>query len=231
MAILRLSTPGFDYQTQQSIAQFVIPAGGGATYSATGNIATITTNAAHGLTLNPAAGVPPNYFVSFGGSTSGQTGVGVLVGNIFRILSIPSTTTFTIFCSITALTVTSMTVIPIFFCPFIASPASLFSGPQPTMTVAAVTTAYPPPALASGYVYAQLAANANIRINSDNTFSAPLDPYTTPQSAGVFSTPATAPTWTIAQPVSTSGGIAMLGWTAAVWAGGTTATSTLSVMN
>lgn len=230
MGLLRLSTPGFDYQSQLSLSQFVIPAGAGALFSnanaatvGQGGVCTITTNAAHGLTLTPAAGVPPNYFVSFGGTTSGLTGTGVLVGNIFRILSIPTTTTFTIYSTVSVAVVTAMTVIPVFFTPFTASPGTLFSGPQPLMT----GVAQPPPNIGSAMVYAQLAANANIRINSDNTFSGPLDPYTTPPTG----TPAVAPTWTVAQAVSTSGCLPMLGWTAAVWAGGTTATSTLSVMN
>lgn len=227
MGLLRLSTPGFDYQAQQTVTQVPIGLTVSGAFSNSNNICTITTPAAHGLTLNPSAGVPPNYFVSFGGTTSGLSGTGVLVGNIFRILSIPSTTTFTIYSTITAATITSATVIPVFFAPFTASPGTLFSGPQPTMTVAAVTTAYPPPNIESALVYAQLGANANIRINSDNTFSGPLDPYTTPASG----TPATAPTWTVAQAVSTSGMIAMMGWTGALWAGGGAGTTTLSVMN
>src|SRR5579862_9740710 len=111
MGLLRLPTPGFDYQPQLTITQFVIPAGAGATFSnansanvGQGGVCTITTNAAHGLTLNPSAGVPPNYFVGFGGSTSALTGTGILVGNIFRILSIPSTTTFTIWSTVSTAT-------------------------------------------------------------------------------------------------------------------------------
>lgn len=234
MGLLRLPTPGFDYQPQLSIAQFLIPAGAGATFSnansatvGAGGLCTITTNAAHGLTLNPAAGVPPNYFVTFGGSTSAMTGTGILIGNIFRIISIPSTTTFTIYSTISTATVTSMTVIPIFFCNFIAEPSTLFSGPQPTMTVAAVTTAYPPPSITGGDVLAQLGANCNVRINSDNTFTNPLDGFGTP-AAG---TPAVAPVWTTTLAAGVSGEQVMLGYSCALWANGTTATSTLSVVN
>lgn len=234
MGLLRLSTPGFDYQSQLTITQFVIPAGAGATFananSATlgaGGVCTFTSNAAHGLTLNPSAGVPPNYFVTFGGSSSAITGTGVLINNIFRILSIPSTTTFTFWSTISTATVTSTTVIPVFFPNFIASPSSLYSGPQPTQTVSSVTTAYPPPSIESAYVYAQNGANCLIAINSDNKFSGPLDPLTTPSTG----TPATAPTWTTALAASVSGAIEMMALTSAIWASGTTATSTYSVLN
>lgn len=225
MAILRLTGIN-DLQDELSIAQFVIPAGGGATYAVSSNIATFTSNAAHGLTLNPAAGVPPNYFVTFGGTTSGLTGTGVLVGNIFRILTIPSTTTFTFYCTITAATVTSTTVIPVFFPPFTASPGSLYSGPMPSMTVSTVVTAYPPPNLEGAVFFCRNAANCAYRVNPDES-ALLLDPYTTP-AAG---TPATAPTWRDQVAASANGmayGSAPWG---AIWANGTTATSTYSVAN
>jgi hypothetical protein len=229
MALLRLPTPGFDLQAQLSLSQFAIPAGAGATFAAAGNIMTVTFNAAHGLTLNPAAGVPPNYFITFGGSTSGLTGAGVLVGNIFRILTIPSTTSITIYGTITAATVTSMTGIPIFFPPFTASPGSGFASPQPSQTVATVTTSYPQPNLEGAYVMAQFAANARARINPllDAVI---LDGLTTASLTG-GNTPATAPVWKDIGAVSTNfNGIMMPPWSA-IWADGTTATSTISVLN
>src|SRR5580698_4692771 len=113
----KLPVNGYEYQTEQTITQYVIPAGSGATYAVSNNIATITFNAAHGLTLSPAAGTPANFFITFGGSTSGLTGNGILVGNIFRILTIPSTTAITIYCTITAATITSLTGIPVFAFP------------------------------------------------------------------------------------------------------------------
>jgi hypothetical protein len=225
MGLLRLPTLGFDYQAQLTITQVPIVLAAGSVANVN-NIVTVTTAGAHGLTLNPAAGVPPNYFVSFTG-TSAPTGVGILNGNIFRILSIPSTTTFTIYSTVTGATLTGSNIVPVFFAPFTASPGTLFSGPQPTMTVAAVTTAYPPPNVAGAVVLAQLGANANIRFNSDLLFTGPLDPITTP-AAG---TPAVAPVWTVGQAVSVSGDFPMLGYSAAVWAGGSAGTSTLSVIN
>jgi hypothetical protein len=226
MGLLRLPTPGFDLQPQVTITQFVIPAGAGATFAASGGIATITTNAAHGLTLNPSAGVAPNYFVTFGGTTSGLTGTGILVGNIFRILSIPSTTTFTIYTTITAATVTSMTVIPVFYAPFTASPGSLYSAPQPSQTVGGVITNYPPPNLEGAYVMMRLGANCAGRVNPAQDAQI-LDQYTTPSTG----TPATAPTWVDQAAASTNDNFVMMPPWAAIWANGTTATTTLSVMN
>src|SRR5882672_10992497 len=112
----KIALYGLDLQSELSIAQFVIPAGAGATYAVTAaGIATITFNAAHTLTLSPAAGVPANYFISFGGTATTLTGTGQLVGNIFRILTIPSTTAITFYCTIATATVTATTGIPIFF--------------------------------------------------------------------------------------------------------------------
>jgi hypothetical protein len=225
MSELKLPYAGLDLETELSIAQFVIPAGAGATYAVSGNVATFTTNAAHGLTMTPAAGVPPNYFVSFAGSTSGITGTGVLIDNVFRILSIPSTTTFTFYCTITAATVTSTTVVPVFFPPFTASVGSGFAG-GPTQTISSVVTSEPPPNLAGAYVYARQAANCIMRVNTDQT-AVILDPFSTP-AAG---TPGTAPTWRTQIAASTNGqGFFAPPW-GAIWASGTTATSTYSVCN
>ena len=132
MSDLKIAVGGLDYVTEQSTTQFVIPAGAGATFSASNNIATITFNAAHGLTFSPSSGTLPNYYIKFGGSTSGLTGTGVLVGNVFRILSIPSTTSITIYTTVTAATVTSLTGIPVFYPVFqsalLSSQANLPSG-------------------------------------------------------------------------------------------------------
>lgn len=232
MPLLKLPYQGLDLETQQSIAQFVIPAGAGGTFSnansatvSAGGLCTFTTNAAHGLTLNPAAGVPPNYFVTFGGSSSAITGTGVLINNVFRILSIPSTTTFTFYSTISTATVTSTTVIPVFYPSFIASSGSGFAN-GPTQTVSSVTTTYPLPLLEAATVWAQLGANCNIVIDAAQK-AIILDALSTP----VTGTPATAPTWTTAVAASANGfGFLAPPW-GAVFANGTTATSTLSVMN
>jgi len=211
--------------TEQSTAQFVIPAGGGATFSAANNIATITFNAAHGLTMVPSANVLPNYYISFGGSTSGLSGTGILVGNIFRILTIPSTTAITIYTTITAATVTSLTGIPVFFPSFAVGSANIQG--QPTQTISTVVTPEPFPVLAAVQAYFKLGANCNLYIVNDTTNypQGPLD-----QNTG--NTPATAQTTNKRTVIAASGqGFAMGAYP---WmylaADGTTATSYLSVI-
>lgn len=218
MSVSKLSTQGLDLQSELSIAQFVIPAGGGATFAAANNIGTITFNAAHGLTLSPAAGVPPNYFITFGGSTSGLTGTGILVGNIFRIIGIPSTTAIQIYTTITAATVTSLTGIPVFFTPFTASGG----GPYGPVQVPATAGTYPLPNLSGNWVYASLGANCAIRYNPDQT-AVILDSTT-------GNTPAAAPTWRDVVAASGADQVFMTPPWAAIWANGTTATSRVSVL-
>jgi hypothetical protein len=214
---------GLDLQSELSIAQFVIPAGAGGLYAVTAaNIATITFNAAHGLTLTPAANVPANYFIGFGGSTSGLTGTGILVGNIFRILAIPSTTTIQIYSTITAATVTSLTGIPVFLPPFSGSAANQGVG-GPTQTVATVTTVYPPANVGQCAFNCLLGANCAVSYNSDGTFI-PLDPTT-------GNTPAVAPVFRAIIAASGSGQVVGTGASIAVFANGTTATSRISVHN
>jgi hypothetical protein len=220
---------GVQPATEWTVTQFVIPAGAGATFSATNNIATITTNAAHGLTMNPAAGVLPNYYVTFAGTTSGLSGTGILVGNIFRILSIPSTTTFTIYTTITAATITSMTTIPVFYPSFQLSAANV--GGQPYMGAAATPTYYPFPALGGCMVNVTAAANL-VAYYAPNTSTAgtlaiPLDGTTTTQLGG---TPATAPTLRIVGAASTDYQIEMAYPWSMFQASGTTATSYISVL-
>lgn len=210
-------------------AQFVIPAGGGATFSnansatvSAGGVCTFTSNAAHGLTMNPAAGTMPNYFVTFGASSSAMTGTGVLVGNIFRILTIPSTTTFTFWSTISTATVTSTTVIPIFF-PNMLAGVSTNIGNEPTQTISAVVTKFAAPQLTQATIYANQAANCAVRYNAIGSAIA-LD-----QTTGV--TPATAPTWRDLIAASTTGMAIGAYPYLAIWANGTTATSQYSVLD
>jgi hypothetical protein len=210
---------GQELATELTITQYVIPAGSGATFSASNNIGTVTFNAAHGLTMTPAAGVPPNYFISFGGSTSGLSGTGILVGNIFRILSIPSTTAITIYTTITAATVTSLTGIPVFFPPFIAGP--IVPGYGPTQTISSVVTAEPAPLLGYASFIANLGANCAVEYNPAQTYLGGLDSNT-------GNTPATAPVWrTLCAASSTQQCEGAYPWLA-IFANGTTATSYIS---
>lgn len=223
MSDLKIAVGGLDYFPEQSTAQYVIPAGAGATFAVANNIATITFNAAHGLTFNPAANVLPNYFIKFGGTTSGLTGTGILVGNVFRILSIPSTTAITIYTTITAATVTSLTGIPVFYPVF---QTALLSGAA-TGTLASGTTGSF--ATSGGYpfygttqcVNFTFGANCTALYNPDNT-GAPLD-------ASTGNTPSTAPTVRTFAAVTT-GGQLRFGPYDYIAASGSTATSYISIV-
>lgn len=214
---------GLQPAPEQTTTQFVIPTGS-ATFSATNNVATITFGATHGLTMTPAGVALPNYYISFGGSTSGLSGTGILVGNYFRILSIPSTTAITIYTTITAATVTSMTGIPVFFPSF--GVGSLNIGGQPTQTISSVVTPEPFPILAGCQFMVTTGANCQVLYNPSGTMI-PLDPTTTTQLGG---TPSTAPTMRVALPVSSQGQMeGAYPWMALV-ANGSTATTYLSVL-
>jgi hypothetical protein len=211
------------FTPEWTITQFAIPAGAGATFSAaTSGICTVTFNAAHGLTMTPTAGVMANYYITFGGSTSGLSGTGVLVGNTFKILSIPSTTAITIYSTITAATVTSLTGFPTFYPPFQQGPVA---GPgSPTQTISGVVTNEPYPILGYGECIAVLGANCLFQYNPDQT-AIPLDQYTTPASG----TPATPPTWRTILAASGTGQIDGAYPWLQLLASGTTATSKISV--
>jgi hypothetical protein len=224
MSDLKIAVGGLDYLAEQSTTQFVIPAGAGATFSAANNIATITFNAVHGLTFTPSANVLPNYFITFGGSTSGLTGTGVLVGNVFRILSIPTTSSITIYTTITAATVTSLTGIPVFMPVF---QQALLSGAATNTLASGTTGSF---ATSGGYPYygsvqctnLNLGANCVAQYNPDGTF-VPLD-------ASTGNTPATAPTFRTMLAAGSNGQL-RFGPQDIIAASGTTATSRLSIVN
>src|ERR1700690_487051 len=130
MSDLKIAVPGLAYQTELSTVQFAILASVNAwTFAAASNIATITTTTPHGLTYVPAAGTLPNFFVTFAGNITAQTGVGTIIGNIFRILSIPSTTTLTIYTTVTAATAaTTAAITPVFIPQYAVGVGSVFAG-------------------------------------------------------------------------------------------------------
>lgn len=170
-----------------SITQETIALGASGTFANSNNICTLTFTSAHGLSqagAPGAGGAPNNWFISFTGA-SAQTGVGTLNGNYFRILSIPTTTTITIYSTITAATVTGATAIPAFFPSF---DTTLFSG-QGGVNAG--------PNLVGTSFMGVLAANAEYFWNTDGTLIL-LDQFSTPASG----TPATAP----AVQLVTSGG-------------------------
>lgn len=162
MSELKLVVPGTTFQTELSTSQIPIAVGAG-TFAVVNNLATITFAAAHGLTLTPAAGIMPNYFIQFNGVTA-QTGVGNLNGPIFRILSIPSTTTIVIYTTVTAATVTAANAVPVFIPVLAPIVGSAFAG-GPLMT--GVTA----PGLlgASAAVNMALGPNCTVQYNPDNT--------------------------------------------------------------
>lgn len=224
MSDVKLPVATLDFEPEQTITQIPVAAGAGATFAVSNNIATITFAGAHNLTLSPAAGVPPNYFITFGGSTSGLTGTGVLVGNIFRILDIPSTTAIKIYTTITAATITAMTGIPIFYPELqIGNQSSFVNGP--TQEIATSGT-YSPALLKASMVNFQLGANCALRYNPDRT-AIILDAQSTAGLAG-GTTPATAPVWRDYVSANTNNQAVIFPPQMAIWANGTAGTSFFS---
>ena len=209
---------GKRFKTRLSCAQ-VPTVGAAATFANDGHgMITIAGLPAHGLTFNPAAGVMPNYFVTFSGST-GEAG-GTLNGNIFRLLKIPSTTSLVIYGTLTAATVTTIHVIPVFFVPF-AGMLGNYSGQVGPTDSAGV--AWPPANLRGDSALLQLGANCAWQINYDNT-AVILDPVTTPTTG----TPSTAPLWSV-QVAASANGLVYGGYQEALFANGAAGTSYASI--
>ena len=238
MSDLKINVPGNTYIQEQAISQFAIPAGAGATWSNTNNICTVTTNAAHGLTLNPASGVPANYFIRFDTAFTVLTGTGVGLGQIFRILAIPSTTTFQVYSTILTATVTSTTFTPIFYPilipagPFVTGasvPPSWLGGP--TQTISAVAYNEPPLLVGSGNVNFVLGANCLIQY-APNDYSGTAGTISTPLDSTVNGgvTPSVAPVFRTAAAASTNGQLFMPSYSSFIAASGTTASSFFSVI-
>jgi hypothetical protein len=225
MSDLKIAVGGLDYFPEQSTAANGTTTMTAVTTTSTNNIMTITTAAAHGLTFNPAANVLPNYFVKFGGTGySAISGTGVLLNNVFRILSIPSTTTFTIYTTITSITTTTGSlIIPVFYPVF---QTALLSGAATGTLASGTTGAF---ATSGGYpfygstqcVNFTFGANCNAQYNPDNT-GVPLD-------ASTGNTPSTAPTVRTLAAVSTSGQL-RFGPYDYIQALGSAATSVISIV-
>lgn len=222
MSDLKIALPGTVYFPELSTSQFAILASVNAwTFSAANNIATITTTSAHGLTFNPAAGTLANFFVTFAGNITAQTGVGTLIGNTFRILTIPSTTTFTIYTTVTAATAaTTAAITPVFIPAFQVQPVSGFASGLQLGTPA---VNYPGQIAGSANCNFTLGANCLVNYFPDNT-ALLLDSTT-------GATPTTAPVARLLLAASGQGQIWMDGvGSTQVWASGTTATSRVSVV-
>ena len=235
MSDLKIAVGGLDYLAEQSTTQFAILNGTNAftlaTVSAgtvsgtniTGYIATLTFASAHGLTFSPSSNVLPNYFIKFASATV-TGGTGVLSGNTFRILSIPSATTLTFYTTVSAATFSGASVIPVFYPLF---QQALLSGAATNTLASGTTGSF---ATSGGFPYygsvqcsnLTLGANCAALYNSDNT-AVPLD-----ASTGV--TPSTAPTFRPMLATSTAGQL-RFGPYDQIAASGTTATSYISIVN
>ena len=215
MSDLKIAVPGLDYFPEQSTTQFVIPLGAGATWVNSNNICTITTNAAHGLTFSPAANTLPNYFIQLATAATVLTGTGVLLNQIFRILSIPTTTTFTVYSTVLTATITSTTFNPVFLPVF---QSALLSGAA-NLPLGTTQQYYG----SAQCVNLSLGANCAVQYNPDNTFI-PLDATV---NGGV--TPSVAPTFRTLLAASASGQM-RFGPQDILIANGTTATSRLSIV-
>jgi hypothetical protein len=197
MSDLKIAVGGTDYLTELSTTQIAIAnatnaftlatvsAGTVGTTGITGYIATLTFASAHGLTFSPSAGTLGNYFIKFASATV-TGGTGVLSGNVFRILTIPSTTTLTFFTTVSAATFSGASVIPVFYPLF---QAALLSGTAQFYWNNAATAVVTPQYPYYGSVQCAnltIGTNTAVYYNPDNT-GVPLDPTT-----GL--TPASAPT-------------------------------------
>jgi hypothetical protein len=184
------------------------------------NIATITTAGPHNLKFDPPAGHAPTYFVSF-------TGPSPLANQIFRILSIPTATTFQIYCSVPEMVLTSTQVVPVFYPPFGGMGGSNWLN-GPTQFVPGTTPVqmrqYPPAAVQAATVFCVLGENCTMRI--DQTQRAQILDAMTPI------TPTTAPEWTDFLKPEENGYVVMSPAWAAIFAtgsaGGTTTLSAVS---
>lgn len=217
MSDIKIGLPGgADYLSELSTTQVPVASGAG-TIAVASNIATVTHAGAHGLTMAPAAGTMPNYFVTFTGVTA-MTGVGTFNGPIFRILDIPSTTTFRVYTTITAGTFTAGTTVPVFLAPFSAILGSLFVGSLNNLG----TTFQPPALVQSSFVNYLNGPNCTLQYNPDNTSII--------QDATAGPTLAVAPTYRIYGAVSSGGQVWMNPPQMAVLASGSAGTSRFSVL-
>jgi hypothetical protein len=183
MSDLKIAVPGLDYQTEIQVTTVQRT---GSTFTSLGaNLAKITCTAAHGYSQTPTAPEAPVLFVKLGGTTSGLSGTGVLVGNIFRVIlfgtgsnsiTVNGVTTslantdIIIYTTVSAATVTSMTVQPVYFPVFQAALLSNVANYNPQQA-AGITWPYYGSAQCVNYT---TGSNTTGYYNPDNTVI-PLD--------------------------------------------------------
>jgi len=234
MSDLKIAVGGSDYLAEQTISQFAITnaanalslsttsAGTVAGTNITGYIATLTFTTAHGLTFSPSANVPPNYFIKFASATV-TGGTGVLTGNTFRILTIPSTTTLTFYTTVSAATFSGASVIPVFYPVF---QQALLSGAATNTLASGTTGSF---ATTGGYPYygTVQAVNLNLGANCTGLYNSTNDAIPLDASTGV--TPSTAPTFRTMLAASANGQL-RFGPYDQISAAGTTANSLFSIV-
>jgi hypothetical protein len=228
MAESKIAVPGEVFLTELKTTQVPVALGASGAFAVSGNIATITFTAAHGLTFTPAAGTAANFFGTFTGVT-GQTGIGTLNGPIFRLLAIPSTTTIQIYTTITAATMTGASFVPVFIPTGAISVNSAFAGGPILSTNPTVLT----PGLfqASADINYLMGANANVQYNPDNTSIIQDATTLNAGSTTPGQTIATSPTFRVCGAVSTGGQIWFDGvGQTIIYAGGSAGTSYWSVI-
>jgi len=213
MATLKTPAPGIEFLQEVQTTQIaIIQSGNNMTWAFSGNICTVTFASVHGITSAFTAGsgatpsTLPNYYFLVGGTAmTGLTGIGILQGVIFRILSIPSTTTLTFYTTVTAATSgASTTFQPVFILPNIPLPASgLYSG-GPTLT----GVAQPPPWSYASEYNVTTGANCTVQYAPGNWAGSTVTPQIV-YDATTGNTPGTAPTMRTLVPVSSVGQIAM----------------------
>ena len=215
MGDIKLPVVGMEFLQEVQTVQLAISNGSNAfTFAFANNICTMTFTTPHGITSAFTAGsgatpsTMPNYYFLLGGTAiTGLTGTGILQGPIFRILTIPSTTTLTFYTTVTAATTGAATTFqPVFLLPNIPLPVSgLYSG-GPTL----VGVAQPPP-----WIYATAAnlltgANCTVQYFPTNWAGSTI-PAQQIYDATTGNTPGVAPTARTIVPVSTAAQLTLMG--------------------
>ncbi|MBX6392464.1 MAG: hypothetical protein IRY96_03245 [Burkholderiales bacterium] len=102
MSILKLPVPGSTFNAQLSVS--LVPSTVSGTPTPSNGILTVTTTAAHGLSVGQA--------VTFTGSSNNAYN-----GVVFKVLSVPSSTTFTVASTLGQLTGTTISAVPVYYPP------------------------------------------------------------------------------------------------------------------
>jgi hypothetical protein len=214
MGEIKMPALGIEFLQEAQTAQIaIVQTTNAMTWAFANNIGTATFAAVHGITSAYTAGsgatpsTLPNYYFLLGGTAmTGLTGTGILQGPIFRILSIPSTTTLTFYTTVTAATSgASTTFQPVFLPPNIPLPAS---GPYtggPTL----LGVIQPAPFFYGASCNIVTGANCTVQYSPSNWAGSTILPQLVYDST-TGNTPSTAPTVRTLLPVSSAGQFNMM---------------------